>query len=367
MGLFDLFRKSKRSKSRIAPTSPLAVAKEVERLIETGELREALEVAEKGVYDYPRSEVVNSAYRFLKRTALGEDVVTLRREVEASPSAVKYSQLAEAYKEIGDYDKALETCNRSIDLYPEHEGAWIVLAQIRMERFREDWIPRDAELAIDFYERAFDLNRSSYRTLIELAELYTELGIKRRAIRKCEAILYFAPDDEKALHILRKAQALSDRSRDELSERIAQYADKKRRAMQRRSFRPGDPLGPSGRLIKDPALLQEKLDTVIDKLAGARWAVGLTLDGEGVAASSSIDIDRDVAAKAAHTIFEAANRCSLLMDIGHFKRGVFEGEQGLVFLVDFDQLRLLVKCEPRTRLDRADDAIKKFVEDDLYR
>lgn len=368
MGLFDVFRSKKAAKTESQGLkTPLEVSREVERLMEAGQLREALEVAERGVYDHPRSEVVNAAYRFLRKTTLGEDVVTLRNEVESAPSAAKYARLAEAYKEIGDYDKALETCHQALALYPDHEGAWIIMAQIRMERFREDWIPHDAELAVEFLERACDLNRNSKLTLIELAEFYSDIGMKRRATRRCEAVLYFAPEDEKALHVLRKAQALPDNRREDLSECIAAFADKKRRAMQRRSRRPGDALGPSGRLVKTPSFLQEKLDRFASFVPSYTGVIGMTLDGQVVASAIGPEQDVERAREATRDLFEAANRCSLLMDIGHFKRGVFEGPSGFVYIVEFDQLRLAVMCEPRTRFDRLDEAMTRFVEDELYR
>jgi tetratricopeptide (TPR) repeat protein len=366
LGLFDFWSKKPDKREAHAPRTPLEIAREVERLIEGGDLRAALDISEKGVYDHPRSEVVNAAYRFLRKTTLGEDVVTLRREVETAPGPARYTRLAEAYKEIGDYDKALETCHRAIALYPDHEGAWLILAQIRMERFREDWIPRDCELAIDFYERSYDLNRNSKRTLIELAELYAELGMKQRAIRKCEGILYFAPEDEKALATLKKAQALPDAKREDLAERVAAYADKKRRAAQRRSRLPGDALGPSGRLIKQPELLKQKLDDVEQALPTATAALGLSLDGAIVAASTK-DLDALKLREPLHDLFEAGNRCSLLMDIGHFKRGVFEGPSGYVYLVEFDQLRIAVLCSAKTRFDRLDEAMTRLVEDEIYR
>lgn len=368
MGLFDFFRSKEKDKGADGPIkTPYEIAGDVKRLIKQGNLRQALDVAERGVYDHPRSEAVTLAYRFLRKRTLGEDVAALRRDVESSPSAIGLQRLAEAYKEIGDYDKALDTCHRAIERFPDHEGPWAVLAQIRMERFREDWIPHDGELAIEYFERAYDLNRNSKTTLSELAQFYTELGAKALAVKRCEAILYFAPEDERASQMLRKAQAIPDSRNDDLSSRLTAYADKKRRSLQRRSRRPGDPLGPSGRLVKEPGLLENKFERFEAFVPNYTAVVGLTLSGEVVAASIRTDLDLDSAKDSLHRLFEAANRCSLLMDIGHFKRGVIEGPSGFVYLVQFDQLRIAVMAGSTGKIDRLETAMSRFVEDELYR
>ena len=47
-----------------------------------------------------------------------------------------------------------------------------------------------------------------------------------------------------------------------------------------------------------------------------------------------------------HTVFDAAVDCSLRMDIGQFKRGIFEGDSGLIYLVVFDEIRIAILCGP---------------------
>ena len=150
MGLFDVFKAKKAAEKPASAEgkTPLEVAREVERLIEAHDYKTAFETAEKGVYENSRSEVVLAAYRFLKKETLAEDLKRFRSKLEKEPNPIAYSQLADAYKEIGDHDKAIDLCRRAMELYPEHEGPWIILGRTRLERFKEDWIPRDAQLAI---------------------------------------------------------------------------------------------------------------------------------------------------------------------------------------------------------------------------
>ncbi len=368
MGLFDVF-KSKKGSARSATVegkTPLEIAREIERLIETRDYKTALEIAERGVYEHWRSEVVLSAYRFLKKETLAEELKRFRHKLETEPNPVAYAQLADTYKEIGDHDKAIELCRKAIQLYPEHEGPWIILGKTRLERFKEDWIPRDALLAISYYEKALDFNRNSYKTLIDLAELYTEVGAKRRAIRKCEAILYFAPEDEKALALLRKAQALPDLKREDLEELVKAYAERKRKAAQRRGRRPGEQYGPAARLARSPGLLRSKLET-LRGIEGFYAAVAMTAGGEPIASYAARDVDQGAVADAVKRVFEAASDCSLRIDIGHFKRGVFEGPSGFIYLIAFDELRIAILCDAGTKMGALEEAVTRFIEYELYR
>lgn len=369
MGLFDVFKTKKTAEKTASVDSktPLEISREVERLIDMGDVQGALKLATDGVYENPRSEAVLSAYRFLKKETLAEDLKRLRQKLEKEPNPIAYSQLADAYKEIGDHDKAIEFCKRAIELYPEHEGPWIILGRTRLDRFKEDWIPRDALLAIEYYEKALDLNRNSYKTLIDLAELYTEIGAKRRSVKKCEAILYFAPEDEKALSLLRKAQSMGDSKREDLDELVTLYADKKRKAAQRRGRKAGEPHGPSGRLAKSPALLQKKLETLKGTIEGFYAAVATDLDGTAIASNAARAIDQGQISDAVKQVFEAASDCSLRIDIGHFKRGVFEGPSGFIYLIVFDEIRIAILCDPGTKMQALDEAVTRFVEDELYR
>jgi tetratricopeptide (TPR) repeat protein len=369
VGLFDVFKAKKTAEKPVAieARTPLEIAREVERFIESREYKAALEVAEKGVYENPRSEIVLGAYRFLKKETLGDDLKRLRQKLDKEPNPISYSQLADAYKEIGDHDKAIDLCRKAIDLFPDHEGPWIILGRTRLDRFREDWIPRDALLAVEYYEKALDLNRNSYKTLIDLAELYTEIGAKRRSVKKCEAILYFAPEDEKALSLLRKAQSMPDQKREDLDELVAQYAEKKRKAAQRRGRKANEPHGPAGRLAKSPALLQKKLETLKATIEGFYAAVATDLEGNAIASNAARAIDQAAISGAVGQVFEAASDCSLRIDIGHFKRGVFEGPSGFIYLVVFDEIRIAILCDPGTKMVALDEAVTRFVEDELYR
>lgn len=368
MGLLDsLFGKKSGDPKpvQINGKTPFEIGAEVQRLIDAGAYKPALEAADRGVYEFPRSELLLNDLRFIKKESLQNEIGELKQKLEQQPNPVQYCRLADVYKEIGDYDKALELCRKAIDLFPDHEGPWIIFGKIRLERFKEDWIAKDALLTIQHYERALELNNTSYKTLVDLAELYTEIGAKRRAIKKCEAILYFAPDDGKALALLQKCQAMADQRREDVEELVKAYADKKRKSAQRRGRKPGEQLGPSERLKKSIDLLQRKLATL--KVLPGFYAA-MAMEGTSVIASfTTRAVEQERIAESLAGVFDLAVDCSLRMDIGQFKRGIFEGESGIVYLIVFDEIRIAVLCDPPARREKVEEAVIKFVEDELYR
>jgi tetratricopeptide (TPR) repeat protein len=369
LGLFDALFGKKDDEGKpfsIDGKTPYEIGAEVQRCIDARRFKAGLEVAEKGVYEFPRSELLLNDLRFIKKETLQGELADLKAKLDAQPNPVQYCRLADVYKEIGDYDKALELCKKAIDLFPDHEGPWIIFGKIRLERFKEDWISRDALLTIQHYEKALELNNTSYKTLVDLAELYTEIGAKRRATKKCEAILYFAPEDGKALALLQKCSQMPDQRREDIDELVKSYAEKKRKSAQRRGRKPGESLGPSQRLVKSPEALRKKLET-LRNLQGFSIAVALEQGGAFVTGYSSRAMDAQVWAQAMAPVFDSIADCSLRMDIGQFKRGIFEGDSGLIYLVVFDEVRIAIFCDPPVKRDRVEEAVIKFVEDELYR
>jgi tetratricopeptide (TPR) repeat protein len=369
LGLLDALFGKKTVDARPASIdgkTPYEIGNDVQRLLDAGAYKPALETAEKGAFEFPRSELLLNDLRFIKKESLQNELAELKNKLEASPNPVGYCRLADAYKEIGDYDKALELCKRAVELFPEHEGPWIIFGKIRLERFKEDWIGKDALLTIQHYEKALELNGTSYKTLVDLAELYTEIGAKRRAIKKCEAILYFAPEDGKALALLQKCQQMPDQRREDLEELVNAYAEKRKRAAARRGKKPGEKLGPSERLAKTPELTQRKLST-LKNLPGFYAAIAVDQQGAAVATFSTRAVEQEIIATATQRIFESAVDCSLRMDIGQFKRGIFEGDSGLLYLIVFDEIRIAILCDPPAKREKIEEAVTKFVEDELYK
>ncbi len=294
--------------------SPYSIGKFIDRCIDKNRFDLALEEAEKGNLEFPHSEALTAAYKRLIRAVHADDLKTGRNEVRKAPGPKAYYKLARLYKKMRDLDQAIELARKGVELYPNFEGNYIVLADIRYERFQRDMRATDGLQAIDLFEKAVDLNRENYRLLFQLAEIYSAIGARTQALEKAEMILEFAPDD-------RNAVALID----------------KLRKMKPSNF-----------------------------IEGFERAVVLGPKNELLAAHPGSGSDNREFAETFKRMFEAAIECSLRMDISTFEKGLFDAEDGFVYLLVLDQLKFAVMCGEKTKKNHLLGEVHRFVEHDLY-
>jgi tetratricopeptide (TPR) repeat protein len=369
VGFFDRFRQKDDLKEAIekyekAPT-PLATAALVERHVEKEEYENALNVAEKGLAKYPRSEKVLTAYRYAKKIALQDEIAGLRKGTEEVMNPLAYARLADFYRQLGDYERAQDLCNRGIQVYAEHEGNFIVLGTLRHERWKMDHRARDGLKAVEFYRKSLDLNRSSYKTLLALAQIYLAIGAKRQAIENAEAILYFAPADENAHKIVEAANKLPDPGRLEVDELFRQHEEKKLGEAKRRAELGGVGSLILEKLLRSPDALSRKLAFFKD-LDGIQWALAIDQAdrqlGSYIAQGELSAAVQEQVCK----IFHAAQDCSYNMDIGSFRRLRVEGPFGYLCIIPFEDIYFAILCGPSAKLIRLEDMVMEFIENYLY-
>jgi tetratricopeptide (TPR) repeat protein len=131
----------------------------------------------------------------LRRWVLREhSLEQAKRELESvSPGAIVLYELARAYHEDGDYDKAIRRYHDALAVNPNHIQARLGLAQALFEQGK-------TEEAITEFERAYTLDRARAKDgLIEAWQAWSETlekeGRVNEADQQYEAILSTAPHD----------------------------------------------------------------------------------------------------------------------------------------------------------------------------
>jgi tetratricopeptide (TPR) repeat protein len=346
----------------VSARSPYTVATFIEKCIELKQLDDALAEAERGLAEFPQSEALLDSYKHLIRVKCDDDLKAYRHEVKTQPGPKAYYRLSCLYKEMRDYDQSIELARKGVELYPNFEGNYIVLGDIRYERFQRDLRASDGQLAIEHFEKASDLNRENYRLLYQLAEIYSAVGARDTAIDKINSILAFAPDDANALKLLEEVQKKKPSKYKELKEILQEFERKAQSSAEKRALNMG-PLGQ--RYTRNPEHLARKLRS-LERIEGFRRAIVLGPSGELLAGyPGGPDVNKPVG-DAAKDIFEAASECSLKMDISTFETGFFETPGGFVYMTVVDRLRLSVLCGNNAKKDRMLAEVFKFVEHDLY-
>jgi len=340
--------------------SPYTISQFIDKCIELEKLDIALEEAEKGIQEFPESESIAEAYKRIIRAKCADDLKTYRDEVKKSPGPKAYYRLACLYKEMRDLDQAIELARRGVEQYPNFEGNYIVLADLRYERFQRDLRASDGLAAIEMFEKAIDLNRENYRLLFQLAEIYRAIGATSHAIDRVKLILNFAPDDRNALNLLHQVKDAKPPKTDDLKEILSEF---ERRA-QAGALRKLGLL--SQRYTRYPDQLARKLVWLEQNLEGFEACVVLGPNGEVLASHPGGPERHEGRTETLRKMFKAATECSLKMDISTFEKGLFESSDGFTYLVMVDRIQLAVLCSRKTKRERLQQGVFMFLEHELY-
>jgi tetratricopeptide (TPR) repeat protein len=339
--------------------SPYSISQFIDRCIELQKLDVALEEAERGLAEFPHSESLAEAFKKMVRAKCADDLKTFRDEVRKTPGPKAYYKLACLYKEMRDLDQAIELARQGVEKYPTFEGNYIVLADIRYERFQRDLRASDGLTAVSLFEKAVDLNRENYRLLFQLAEIYQAIGARDHALEKVKMILAFAPDDRRVLKLQEELEQQKPTKTTDLKEILSDF---ERRAA-------GGTVRKMGQLamryMKAPDQLARKL-VLLEKIPGFQRALVLGPSGELLAGYPGGPEENRKVGEVLKKIFSAAIECSLKMDISTFEKGLFEGKETFTCLVMADRLQFAVMCSAKAKREKVLEEVHRFIEHELY-
>lgn len=339
--------------------SPYAISQFIDRCIELNKLDVALEEAEKGLAEFPSSESLTEAFKKMIRAKCAEDLKAFRDEVRKTPGPKAYYKLACLYKEMRDLDQAIELARTGVQLYPTFEGNYIVLADIRYERFQRDLRASDGLTAIALFEKAVDLNRENYRLLFQLAEIYQAIGARDHALEKVQMIMGFAPDDRRAHKLKEELNQIKSPKTMDLKEILSDFERRAAAGTVRK-------MGPlAQRYLKAPDQLARKL-MLLEKIPGFQRALTLGPSGELLAGYPGGPEENRKVGDIIKRVFGAAIECSLRMDISTFEKGLFEGKESFTCLVMADRLQIAVLCSAKGKREKILEEVHRFVEHELY-
>jgi tetratricopeptide (TPR) repeat protein len=362
VGWFALWRRNSNLKSAINAAarnpSPAAIANVIGRLINAGKFDDAMMVARQAIGAYPKSESIKGALRDIKKVKYAEEMKSINDQLKKSPNPTLYARLAEVYYDLGEKDQTLELCRLCISNFPEYESAYAIMGRLRHERFRADGLVRDGMIAVESFEKAIRLNPSNYKTLMDLSEIYLEIGAIALAIDKLEKIIEFDRSDERANRLIKWARAQAPLPVEDLEELFKVQQERRMQlrlesAAQRTGLSKTDIEAKIGNLENIPGIISIALVTS----TGA--PITYRMLGEGLAEDAFLSM--------VSGIISAAQSCSQRMDIGSVERGTMMGEYVRVHYVAFETLSLIVLTDVQsTKPEEVDQRIDEFIDTQLY-
>ncbi len=123
-----------------------------------------------------------------------EEISALEERIKANPKSRSFLQLAEAYIEHGEKDKAQELLTKGVEFYPYYLAARITLGQVQMEKGQIS----EAIANFEFVSRTIPDNLIAQKSLALLYLRNQELEKAKEAVK---IALSLSPDDPEVLTI----------------------------------------------------------------------------------------------------------------------------------------------------------------------
>ncbi|GEM_PF-928198 len=374
MGFFENLKK-KRELARLErqvelnPT-PSNMAMLAQRYINMGDVDKAFEIAQQGVKAFPNSEKILRAFRYIKKTQLQAKIRELNSVIQKNPNPVAYGQLAMIYKDLGDTHKAVDICTDLTHKFPLSENSYLIIGEIRYQRFHEDLLAKDGQLAIENLEKALELNASNYKALRLSAEIYIEIGLFEKAARNLKQILTFAPTDDGVRRLLAEVEALeAEVGEIEEEEQEWLFIQVENRRQFTNIIRGPEydkmilpVMGPTAtRYTINQDVLKRQINSLA-KMPGLMGALAMEREtGKILADRIVLRIKKEDLEEMVKTVFRVSHNASLRMDVGSFSAGRVSGDFGNLHLVAMEGILVAILTDPQTKPDIVEGSIQEMM------
>ena len=374
MGFFENLKKKRElakleSQVEANPTASNMAAL-VERYINLGQMDKAFELAQQGVKAFPQSERIIRTFRYLKKSQLQAKIRDLNAVIAKNPNPVAYGQLAMIFKDLGETHKAVDICSDLTKKFPLSENSFLIIGEIRYQRFHEDLLAKDGQLAIENLERALELNSSNYKALLLSAEIYLEIGLLGRAGRNLKQILSFAPTDDRVRRLGTEAEELIDQGLDtDEDDKEWLFIQVENRRQFTNIIRPPEydkmivpTAGPS---VAQYAINKDSVRRMVSSLSKMPGLLGaIAMDkgsGEVIADLIVLRISRTDIEELVKTIFRVAQNASLRMDVGGFNSGMVNAEIGNLHMMAVEGMLVAILSEAAIKPETVDATLQEMV------
>jgi tetratricopeptide (TPR) repeat protein len=325
-------RQLRRTVTRL-PT-PQAYSELAELYIQRGQTDDAHRTALEGLELFPNARRLREVSRFAKRQELQQRIRSLDVTLQHRPHPNAYTELASIYRELGDDERAEEICTRCAEGFPNNENPYLIIGEIRLDRFLDEGLVRDGNLAVENLEKVASLNQSNVKCHLMLARLLHAAGALGRCASHLRSMLSITPTAREIRGFLTEIEGMIA-ARTEPEESLAILLEK----IQHTGRFPNDPgafpavKGLRGARREGPVDIDELREGMaqLARSPGIHRAVVLDSDGEvllesGDVANPTRSVFTNLVTSIGNTAFDLCRR----MDIGNLQRSDIEGPFGVI-------------------------------------
>lgn len=141
----------------------------------------------------------------IKSISMTIDPETVERyqiEYQKNPKSRIFAPLAEAYRQMGMLEEALQICAKGVETHPDFPGGHVALAKILIDLGKK-------EEALTQLKTGASLSADNILAHSLMADLFLEMRRPKEALKAYKTVLFLNPHDEKAGRMVRKWEFLS--------------------------------------------------------------------------------------------------------------------------------------------------------------
>jgi len=377
-------RKLERELAR-QPT-PQKAAELIRDYLSTGETERALDIARKGVAEFPDSAELPELLSRTEHLWQRERIAELRSATESSArKATDFAELADLLQRSGNASAALHVCMDGLTAFPSSPELHISLGRMRLERFHYDLLAKDGIAGIGALQTALELEPSSGEAMLLLGQTFLEIGCTQKARELTDKLSRLYLRDERVLKLQQaleqaagelddpnaacKAVARDRRfvidlwttrrkERAETVEQPATLESVKGRLEQVATF-PGFTaalvLAKGGEVAATRhnvtgGMMKEVL-AELNKEVGVRGSAIVTRDGIVVAADVGGGLKEEAVAAMASSIILATEKAAQDVGLGSLRQFILTSAYGKMVFVDLERAFLVVVADMTIDLD----------------
>ncbi len=350
--------------------TPSNMATLAERYVQTGQIDKAFEISQQGVEAFPNSEKMLRTFKYVKKLQLQGKIRSLNEIIARNPNPTSYGQLAMIYKDLGETHKAVDICNDLTTKFPLSENSYLIIGEIRYQRFHEDLLAKDGMVSIENLEKALKLNESNYKALLLAAEIYIEIGSLSPAIKNLGQILEFAPTDDRVRRLKEEAEALlAEQGEDSPEDMEWLFIQVENRRQFTNIIRGVDSekmiISVSGPSKAGAEINEEEVRRQVNRLSkmpGLIAAIAMNKNtGSIIADRIVLRVKKEELDNVVKTIFRVSQNACLRMDVGAFEGGIIQGPFGHLHLLQVEGILLAVLTDNQTKAEITDRTIMDLV------
>ena len=266
-----------------------------------------------------------------------------------------YIKIARWCISIKDLGLGLIVCNKGIDRFPKESSIYLMKGEILVHQFNNDKNSEHLKLAMESFEKVLSINTHNYLAKYLSAQIYIVMDQHEKAKERLNSILTTAPDDVKALNLLKKVERYG-------------VKDTREKPKAKRKISKNEKIKDVSKdvSIEEPSIANHEV--LISKMPIFYKMDGILaiflVDPYGTIIKKKYNktgIDEDLFATMVANIFRSSQNGVQRVDLGNFKMGMIMCPMGNIYIANLQNSIIAILADMNTNQSYIENQINKYL------